>query len=645
MSGDSKVREQYARWNARMKEFLGDMTKCYGKMAGSKLASLQTKFETFTMTDPARAMLADMAWPMFNKHRDLIEKRDTDVLFKYDLAGLQSTGGLDFKVLWNQASANNKEAIWRAVEDLLDILDELDALKKKSTITTPTTGSTGSGSGSGEKKSPSFQPWHEVLKSFADAGDGDGDDEDDDEDRENGDKSASEFAKSLMGNLKDIMGNDGDEDFERLMSKLSSPDDGKTTPEDQETMSRILHHFINKFSPAAMGNDEDDASEDMSGKSEAEKAAAAAKRELQEIHMHKQMKHALSKLMQIDALKSTDPSILEADTRENEEETERLSNPNQNRDYTITAHFNHKVLLFLNKLLKSRGSAKSKRDGRLMFPWIKTSLAQLLSMFKENPGSEEVIRPVGVWVVEHRERLLQRDDSLFMEPDHPFLKEINSAALWATWKPHERVNFWTLIGHPLQLATIFHHLDNDSLRAISDIVNDLLAAGKISYDRDPSTLNRKQIIHKAIERGCTSNKITKIRGLFEKMRTEKDKKTLKALAKLLQDVIPQAAGLRTGVTQGRSEEQQQEEEEEEQKQQNIASKTKSASSILQEAKQRSVQMETNFEKILAAVPLAQPTFQKLTMNPPTNSSTTSSSATTTTTTTSAATTSAAATTK
>jgi len=238
--------------------------------------------------------------------------------------------------------------------------------------------------------------------------------------------------------------------------------------------------------------------------------------------------------------------ILENERQEIAAEAERMKNPEKNREYSITAHFNHKLLRFLNKLRDVRGTLVSKKDGRILFPGIANSFVKLLAMFKENPGTEAVIRPVGEWVDAHRQQLLNRDDKLFLEPDHPFLIEMNAAALWSTFKPNERVNFWSLVGHPLQLATIFHHLDNEDLRDIADIVNDLLAAGQIAYDRDPNTLNGKQVITKAIKRGCTTFKISKIRAMFDKMQKEGDQRTLRRLAKLMQNVLPQAAGIRGG---------------------------------------------------------------------------------------------------
>ena len=242
--------------------------------------------------------------------------------------------------------------------------------------------------------------------------------------------------------------------------------------------------------------------------------------------------------------KTSDPVILEMEEKAAAAELDRAQHPEKNQEYTIQAHFNHKLLLILNKLHKARGDLKSTRDARLLFPCIKSSFADLLQLFKKDKSDDSVIKPVGQWVVENRARLLARDDDLFLRPSHPFLVKMESAALWSTLRPHERVNFWGLIGHPLQLSTIFHHLDQNGLGDIADIVNDILGAGKLAYDRDPQTLNHKQVITSAVREGCTPLKMGKIKKLFERMKNEKDQKTLKSLANLMKDVLPQAAGLR-----------------------------------------------------------------------------------------------------
>ena len=93
-----------------------------------------------------------------------------------------------------------------------------------------------------------------------------------------GDEAPAIWAKQMMGGLKDMLGGGGadssvDEDFDLLMSKLNnSPQDGKTTPQDHETMTRILHHFIEKISP--MGGSGGDEDTEFAGMSEQEKRAA-----------------------------------------------------------------------------------------------------------------------------------------------------------------------------------------------------------------------------------------------------------------------------------------------------------------------------------------------------------------------------------
>lgn len=612
---------------------MADMEGVYGHMS-EPLVDSKRKLDLFLRTDPARMRVAHLAWPHFNKHRALIEGRNAEAFFKYDLLGLQAKGKLDIKSLWAKASANTIEALWRAAEDLLELLDVIHKIRP-----IPNDEDDSDPDAAIQKKNRNDRGlvsgesytlfWYDVLDDLvpmsmlSTVDEQDDDDKNDDDDAVEKKSAASssstkkkstsgsnkataaaaagagpaEWTKALMTNLKDIIGGDDpsvDDDFEALMSKLTTePEDGKTTTQDQETMTRILHHFIDKISPMSMGDDEE-----LEGKSEKEKESEMARRAMEEIRLKNELKYAIGKLTDIESLQQTnDPEILENERVEVAAEAERMQNPEKNREYTITSHFNHKLLLFLNKMHNVRGQLKSKKDGRILFPGIKNAFMQLLTLFKENPATEAVIKPVGDWVVAHKQQLLDRDDRLFLEPDQPYLAtDLNSAALWSTFKPHERVNFWTIVGHPLQLATIFHHLDNDDLRDIADIVNDLLAAGKIAYDRDPNSLNGKQVITKAIKRGCTTHKITKIRGLFEKMQKEKDAKTLKRLATLMQDVLPQAAGLRGGSKLGHNED-----DPDNEGGGSSASVGLSAAEI-KANRDRAEQMQNTFSKILASMP-------------------------------------------
>lgn len=573
----------YRAFNDRSKLFLTDMTTVFGKDSPT-LRELKLQLETFLRSDPARMRMAHLAWPQFNRHRALINDRKEEVLFLHDISGLKSKAKLDVEKLFKGTSDSNREQIWNAIEDMLDLLDDINKLRP-----IPTDEDDSDPDAVAQKKSrlagssPSLitTNYYEALDFFHPVSSLKPVDEDETEEEQKeeqkeeqakpkakpkatskppgssaspgsgasaGAEGPAQWTRALMSNLKEIIGGDDaeiDEDFEQLMSKLTSDaEDGKTSSQDQETMTRILHHFIDKISPmgGAGGGGEDD---DLENMSEKEKESELSRRKMEEIRLRNELKYVIGKLTDIESLQKTDdPVILENERQEIAAEAERMKNPDKNREYTITAHFNHKLLLFLNKLREVRGTLTSKKDGRILFPAIANSFVKLLAMFKENPGTETVIRPIGEWIDVHRQQLLNRDDKLFLEPDHPFLVEMNSAALWSTFKPHERVNFWSLVGHPLQLATIFHHLDNEDLRDIADIVNDLLAAGQIAYDRDPNTLNGKNVITKAIKRGCTTHKIGKIRLMFEKMQKDSSQSTLKRLAKLMQNVLPQAAGLR-----------------------------------------------------------------------------------------------------
>ena len=116
-----ELQEQYVKFNTRLKIFLGDLGKVYGSKY-SGLLQLKQQVEAFTRLDPGRMMLAHKAWPMFREHQDLIDAKDDTVFTKYDLAGLKSRAGVDTVAIWARASANSREQMWNAMDDLLDAL-------------------------------------------------------------------------------------------------------------------------------------------------------------------------------------------------------------------------------------------------------------------------------------------------------------------------------------------------------------------------------------------------------------------------------------------------------------------------------------------------------------------------------------------
>jgi hypothetical protein len=625
-AGDLKA--AYVRFNERFKLFMKDMDAVYGKRS-SEIGETRRQLKTFLTTDPARMRIAHVFWPHFSKHRAVIEARNPDVILKYDLAGFEKKFKLDPKRLWSTATENSKEAIWRAFEDMLDLLTEINAIRpipiededadpdaqaeKKSRNSALAPGASDRVPGSADAR-----PWHESLDALVPVAslapaDPNAADEDDDDDNHaaatKGDKGAkggpaaagvAAWTGELMQSLKGIIGEDSgmDEEFDLLMNKLmNEPEDGKATPEDSAALTKIMYRFVERLAPTTTGDEEE-----FEGMDEKEKEAEVARRRMEESQIMEELKFHIGRLTEIEALsKTNNPFILESARQEELAEEERIKNPDSVQEFTITAHFNYKAASAWARVYEARGKVPSKKDGRILFPALKVVLAKMLAMFKENRSTEEIIKPVSEWVVAHRLQLLNKDERVFMEPDHPFLIDINSPGIWATLKPHQRANLWGLIGHPLQLATIFYHLNTPELRAISSIVNDLLAAGNIAYDTDPSELNAKRVITKAIKGGCTTRKIGVIRNLFKTMSTERDSKTLKALAALMRDVLPQAAKLRSGGF-GHNEEDPNNDAASFGSDARAAENAAAAKAV----KERSASFEASFNKLLAGIPTLVP---------------------------------------
>lgn len=92
---------------------------------------------------------------------------------------------------------------------------------------------------------------------------------------------------------------------------------------------------------------------------------------------------------------------------------------------------------------------------------------------------------------------------------------------------------------PMRLASMHMKLQEGGLEEIQSIVNSLLYSSGVSYDADPSKLDVKQIISQTLFKGSMGDNVNKIKGLFDRMQKDKDKKTFKSMFSLLQNFMPQ----------------------------------------------------------------------------------------------------------
>jgi hypothetical protein len=519
-----------------MKLFIGDLVKVYGRDYPG-LEKLGQQIAAFTLLDPARMMLAQKAWPMFSRARNLIERRDEAVFTKHDLAGLKSRANLDTAVIWAKASAKSREAMWRSVEDLCDCLDEINDIRPIAAA------AAGAGGEDDADDEPAAQKKSSELAAPSSAGaSGTGKPAKTAKGgkKGKGGKKSQELAHEMMSTLKHMVADDEggmNDDFEAVMKKLGDSDGAEPTEKDQEMMTRLLSNFVNKIAPG--GGDDDDA--DLERLPEKERQAEKARRTIESIQKRNRIKHAIGKLTQIESLqKTSDPSILQREAQEAAAEKDRLDNPEKVQENRLSAHFNYKLCLLLQKLHLVRGNVRSKKDGRIVFPAIKSSFAELLRLFKENPASRAIIEPVGEFIAKHRKKLNRRDDKIFLEPSHTFLVGFDTASLWATFKPDEREAFWDLVAHPISLATIDHDLHTGDLADVAEIVDDILAGSGIAYDTDPKNVNGKEMVMSAIEKGVAPGKLARIHKLFARMSSDPDQKTMRSIHKLMKHVVPQA---------------------------------------------------------------------------------------------------------
>ena len=542
----AELKAAYREFNDRMKTFIGDLVKVYGKTYPG-LTQLGEQIAAFTCLDPSRMMLAHKAWPMFSKARVLIERRDESVFTKHDVAGLKARAGVDTKVIWAKASPTSREAMWRAVEDMCDRLDDINDLRRlpeqdeaddddQPPILVPISASASAAAASAPKKSsPETIGAGAAAPSAATTTTTDrkmGDDK-----KERRQKKSMKLAQEMMSTLKHFAGDDDDGDYDSVMKKLSESDGSEPTEKDQEMVTRLLTNFVNKLAPG--GGEDDDA--ELEHLPERARQAEKARRQVESVQKRLRMRHAIGKLTQIESLqKTTDPSILQRDAQEAAAEKDRLEHPEKVQANKLSAHFNYKVCVLLQKMHAKRGNLKSKVDGRILFPAINTSFAELLRRFKENPASRGVIEPVGAFIAKNRKKLVRRDDRVFSHPTHPFLVDFNSADLWATFKPHEREAFWDLVAHPISLATIDHDLHTGDLADVAEIVDDILAGSGVAYDTDPKNVNGKEMVMSAIEKGVAPAKLARIHKLFARMSNDPDQKTIHSIHKLMKHVLPQA---------------------------------------------------------------------------------------------------------
>jgi hypothetical protein len=542
-SAATELKDAYRSFNDRLKMFVSDLVDAYGRDF-SGLAPLGKQIQAFTITDPSRMMPAHKAWPMFARARALIEKRDESVFTKHDLANLKALANVDTKVMWSKSTPKSREALWRAMEDLLDRLDEINDIRPISNDDddedhAPPAFRSGSGSAAAAAASSSLGD----QKKSPNLADSSAAKQEGSERKSRRKVKSQKLAHDMMNTLKHMVGDDEgslSEDFESVMKKLSDSDGSEPTDKDQELMTRLLSNFVNKIAPGA---GEEDA--ELDAMPEKERQAEKARRTIESIQKRNRIKRAIGLLTQNEQLaKTTDPSQLQREADEAAAEKDRQEHPEKVQDMRLSAHFNYKAFLLLLKLKEKRGAVRSKKDGRILFPSIDEAYLSLKRVFVENPASRDIIESVGAFIAKNRKKLKRRDDDLFLKPTHPWLIAFNAPAIWATFKPDERDAFWDVVSHPISLATIDYDLHTGDLSDVSDIIDDILAASGVTYDTKPGEINQNELASSAFEKGVTPAKIERIKRVFTRLSNDPDQRTMRSIHKLMKHAMDQATRAR-----------------------------------------------------------------------------------------------------
>ena len=531
---DKKLEEQkklFEEFNKASIESLDEVNKWHGKTFPN-IAFVLNMAKMLSTNDISK--LGKLAWPIMNEHRAKILKKDSELFIKYDIMNLKQFASVNCEVMWKNMTPAQIEKLWEQSQEMLDILDDLNTLgafevevvkeemkeqKKKvlSNLQNDLQNITSSSPKEKEKNDPKTTTTN---------------------DNKELDPKTKNLAKKLIGGFGEMIGAKDDpeikENIESFLHEIDHDSLGsQSNPNALTSIQKIFNVVTSKLDPTT-----DDNSDDMN-LTEKQKQEKNIHNKLEKIRHHSKVNHMSKLFFGLDAT-TNDPQLKAEIKAVEDAEKERMQNPSASKEFSIVAHFNYKFMRILEKLNRNRGLlAKLKKH---QYKQISALYEEAREKFSENPSTWYFIDPISEWFVKHRVRILKQNPTLFLNTKHPFCLKFEITKIWKSLSKVSQDNFWIMIKHPMQLATIHYHLKHGDMEEIRMIVDDLLHASNIACDSQRKETNQKKLISDSLWGAMNGQKFLALKKLFDRMQNESNSTIINSIVVLIEQLLPVLLG-------------------------------------------------------------------------------------------------------
>jgi hypothetical protein len=557
MSSSSSYDQWTRKYNARLCDFIEDLEDSFGEEFPA-IGNMRTLLSSI---DPYSPMLAQKAWPFLNKNRHfLMQKTPQDAMFDTDdMFGL-STFGMDVRKFWAIAKqTDNAGTIHDELKYQLKLLDKLHECKPFAIPSTaPNTVKDAKEASVSVSKAASVSASVSVSKeAAAKSAPSDVKTSHSDEKKkplpvtpspsdEKETKQATYQMQQMMKRLLPLAGDDPElqQDFEKMILN-SDANAQEPTEKQHDIFERMLEGLLSNILPSsdvelenALPNDQKNDPRYRAAFEESRKLDAdERRRKIRDIFKHMAVPQD-----------SNDPIVKQKAAQSEVRAQDRKTKTKQNSRYRMEAHFNYRLLEFMEHMLDFRGRKTyiSQATGKetLYYPQIKETYEQIKALFTQNNATTLIIQPFGEWAVKHHAQLKARDKSILTTPalyDHPFLTAFKMDRLWKSFNDQTEEDLWKRTHRIVTLATVYHDMNNQGFGDLMDIINEVLEDSKIDYDVNPKTFRgHKKLVDSIIDRCAESSGMERFKNIFGKMQNS-GANSLDGILQLVDHLTPNLA--------------------------------------------------------------------------------------------------------
>lgn len=550
------------RFNARLLDFIRDLKDSFEPI----FPSFKDLLLMSSKLGAESPLAAERAWTFFNKkeNRECIEaKVPQDKLFDCDDMLGFSFFDIRPREFWKTAkSADDGETtmtIHKELGNLLKLLDKLHACKPFPTASTRQTGD--------EKKKPLFvtpvdakeTPTQRQTQTQTQIEKKEKPKENENEKEKEKEKTqstaeqkrASERVHQTLERLISLSGNDPQlrDDFNSML-RDGDLNGNEPTEKQQDLFERMLNGLLATILPTS-----DDEREGITGRENDPrfKAAAAAANQAESDERRRKIREIFKQIAV-----PRDPNSAQTKEQTTQAQVRAQRRKDEAKDmsrYRIEAHFNFRLLEFLDHMVAFRGkSTWTNKSGKAIrhFPALEQHYLLLKQCFTKDNATTDIIRPFGEWAVKHHDRLKAHDNTLFSDAekfDHPLLKTFRCDVLWNTFNADTKNDVWNRTYRIVTLATVYHDMNNQGFGELMDIINEVLEDAKIGYDVDGKKFSgHKQLVDSIIDRCFETTGMERFQNIFGKMQSSGEN-GLDGILKLVDHLTPSVGGGSTNKKQ------------------------------------------------------------------------------------------------